>query len=121
MWVVPSSFSSVCAFISGFDHARDGGPLAGVREWLIVRADGGNNLVWEGLVRLLLLPVSDSTKELTTDQEANCLQGMASLFDEFFRFRTEQGITKVHHDYARWLLRKRWYTGPLRKKQKGSE
>jgi hypothetical protein len=40
---------------------------------------------------------------------------MSHLFEEFLRFREEHGITKIHYDYARWLLRKRWYTGPLGK------
>jgi hypothetical protein len=43
------------------------------------------------------------------------LKGLADLFEEFYGFRQEHGITKIHYDYARWLLRKRWYTGSLRK------
>ena len=117
MYVRSAYFSSVCAYINGYDEARDGGPLAGFREWLIVRADGGNNLTWDGLVMLLVMPDADQTGPLAADQETRLLQGMAGLFEEFFGFRQEHGITKIHHDYARWLLRKRWYTGSLRKKR----
>jgi hypothetical protein len=120
MWVCQPYFSSVCAYIRGYNHARDGGPLAGFREWLIVRTNGGNNLPWEVLVRLIALPDSDLTGQLTTEQEASCLQGLASLLEEYLRFREENGITKVHYDYARWLLRRPWYSGPLRKKPGGS-
>jgi hypothetical protein len=120
LWVLPPYFSTVCAFIRGYDHARDGGPLAGFREWLVVRADRGDNLTWEGLVKILILPGHDLTEPLTADREESCLKALASLFEEFFRFREEQGITRVHYDYARWLLRKRWYMGPLRKKREDS-
>jgi hypothetical protein len=117
MYVPSPYFSSVCAYICGFDQARDGGPLAGFHEWLVVRADGGDNLHWVGLVELILQPGADRTGPLTAEQEASCLKGMADLFEEFFGFRQEHGITKIHHHYARWLLRKRWYTGSLRTKR----
>jgi len=117
MWVVPPHFSSVCAYISGFDHARDGGPLDGFREWLIVRLGSGNNLTWDGLVEMAIRPEADPIESPTEDQEASRIQAMAVLFDEFFRIRDEEGVTKIHYEYARWLLRTKWYTGPLRKKR----
>jgi hypothetical protein len=49
MYVVPPTFGSVCAYLSGFNAARGEGPLVGFREWLIVRSNGGNNLTWDGL------------------------------------------------------------------------
>jgi hypothetical protein len=118
MWVRPPDFSTVCAYISGFDHARDGGPLDGFREWLIVRLGGGNNLSWDGLVEMAIRPEADPIESPREDQEASRLQAMAVLFDEFFRFRDEdEGIARIHYEYARWLLRQKWYTGPLRKKK----
>jgi hypothetical protein len=121
MWVQPPCFSSVFAFIDGYDYARDGGPLAGFREWLIVRADRGDNLHWSGLVMLLCIPDADWAGPFTAEQEASCLQGMAGLFDEFFGFRQEHGITKIHHDHAQWLLGKRWNTRSPRKKRSGKK
>jgi hypothetical protein len=110
MWALSPHFSSVCAYIRGYDHARDGGPLAGFREWLVVRVDGVNNLGWQGLVMDHLMPYFDvRTSPLTAEQESSCLQGLADLFEEFYGFRQEHGITKIHYDYARWLIRKRWY------------
>jgi hypothetical protein len=118
MWVRSPDFSSVCAYISGFDQARDGGPLDGFREWLIVRLGGGNNLTWDGLVEMAIRPEADSNESPTEDQEASRLKAMAELFDEFFRSRDEEdGIAKFHYEYARWLLSQEWYTGPLRKKR----
>jgi hypothetical protein len=114
MWVRKPYLPCIWAFLSGYDAARDGGPLAGFREWLIVRANGGTNYNWDGVVQLLLLPPGADTGQLTAEQEKACLEGMASLIEEYLRFRDENGITKVHQDYSRWLLRKRWYSGPLR-------
>ena len=120
MWVLPPYATSVCAFISGYDTARDGGPLAGFREWLIVRVNDGNNLMWEGLVNRILSPAPGASPNLTKEQEIEYLQGLLSLLEEYIRFRKENGLTKVYYDYARWQLRKRWYSGPLRKKPGGS-
>ena len=50
MWFRPVTFDVAVAFISGYDAALHEGPLTGLREWLIVRVDGGNNLAWPGLV-----------------------------------------------------------------------
>jgi hypothetical protein len=117
MWVLPPHFSSVCAYIRGYDHARDGGPLTGFREWLVVRANRGDNLIWEGLVMLLLMPHVHVDDRLTAEQDARCLKGLEDLWGEFFGFRQKHGITKIQYDYAQWLLRKSWYTGSLRNKR----
>src|SRR5262249_36642073 len=103
------------AFIAGYDLARDGGPLSGFRKWLVVRANGGNCLTWEGLINLLLRPDSRLTGPPAVDEETSDLQGLAGLFEELFRVRAESDITRVHHDGARWLHRERWSTGPPRK------
>jgi hypothetical protein len=117
MWVRPPGFSSVCAYISGFDHARDGGPLDGFREWLVVRLRDGDNMTWDGLVEMAIRPEADPIESATDDQDASRLKAMAVLFDEFFRFRDEEGVTKIHYEYARWLIRKRRFTGTPRKKR----
>lgn len=113
MYVNPATFGSVCAYLAGFDAARDGGPLCGFREWLIVRANRGNNLVWEGLADLIL-------QEESTSTEAERIRGLGQLIEEYLQYREENGLEKVYHDYARWLLRHRWYHGPLRRQPEGS-
>jgi hypothetical protein len=44
MYVTPATFGAVCAYLSGFDAARNGGPLVGLHPWLVVRAGDGNSL-----------------------------------------------------------------------------
>ncbi|MDR3619274.1 MAG: hypothetical protein P4L85_07985 [Paludisphaera borealis] len=38
MFVFPPSFGAVCAYLDGFDVARNHGPLIGLQQWLVVRA-----------------------------------------------------------------------------------
>lgn len=112
MYVSPATFAGVCAYLCGFDAARSGGPLMGLHQWLVVRANDGNNLAWPGLAhRLLSADVIDA--DLPEDEWE--IRALGRLLAEFFEFRRANGITKVFHDYARWLLRRSWYTGPLRR------
>jgi hypothetical protein len=108
IYVFPETFDAVCTYLDGFNAARHGGPLIGLHPWLVVRANGGNNLVWTALA-LQQLPLSPGE----TGDSAQ-IQALARLLTEFFEYRKANGITKVFHEYAKWLLRKKWYDGPLR-------
>ncbi len=110
MFVVPTSFGAVCAYLAGFDAARSHGPLMGLHQWLVVRLNDGNNVHWPGLARQLLPGGMESAEE-------QAIRELGVLLSEFFEYRKTQGITKIFHDYARWLLRRSWYTGPLRRSQ----
>jgi hypothetical protein len=112
MYVDPASYGAVCAYLDGFNYARNGGPLIGLERWLVVRANGGNNLHWSALARSLLPSGKDSVDE-------QAIRELGGLLSEFFEYRRTQGITKVFHEYARWLLRRSWYNGPLRRKPGG--
>jgi hypothetical protein len=113
IYVGCADFSAVVAYIDGFNAARGGGPLLGFREWLIVKANAGNNLHWAGLVKLIHSPPSLQD----ADKEEYWIGVAGRWIAEYLAFRNEYGITKVYYEYGRWLLRKRWYRGPLRKKQ----
>jgi hypothetical protein len=117
MYVGAGSFSEVVAYLDGFDAGRGGAPLLGFRQWLVVRANTGNNLHWANLVKLLgpAVPTSDSAGP----PEGHWIRAAGTLITEYLRYRAENGLTKVYYDYGRWLLRKRWYRGPLRKKDEG--
>lgn len=104
MYCCGDSVEHLASYIAGYDAARDGGPLEGLREWLIVRGAIGNNQAWAAII---IAP--DSEPPLTATPAE-----LGQLLTEFFECRREQGLTKIHADYARWLLRKRWYKGPLR-------
>jgi hypothetical protein len=110
MYVNPVTLTAVCAYLGGFDAARSGGPLIGFQQWLVVRRNGGNNLHWTGLVRLELMT---ETADAGVPEEQT-VASLGRLLAEFFEYRRTNGITKVFNDYARWLLRRAWYTGPLR-------
>ncbi len=111
MYVSPATFGAVCAYIQGFDAARSGGPLTGLQQWLVVRANDGNNLAWPALAERLL-PVQLAERELSGEEPR--ISALGCLLSEFFEYRRDNGLTKLFHDYAKWLLRKSWYTGPLR-------
>jgi hypothetical protein len=101
MYFPGDSLEGTIAYIHGYDAARDFGPLQGLREWLVVRGAIGENQGWGGI---------DTPPSPLTDTPA----AVGELLGDFFRYRREVGVTKIHMDYARWLLRKRSYEGPLR-------
>jgi hypothetical protein len=113
MYVGQPDFSAVVAYIDGFNTARGGAPLLGFREWLVVKAGTGNNLHWPGLVKLVVLPPERKSEET---QDGFWIAAAGNLIAEYLAYRKANGITKVYYKYARWLLRKRWYCGPLRKR-----
>lgn len=101
MWVASEidSFGAVHGYISGFDHARGGAPLAGFQEWLVLRMDGGNNIGWPGTHRHHL---EESTGAHSDEQ---LLQALMALILEFLECRRQKGLTTILSDYASWLKR----------------
>ena len=118
MYVGSSSLYAVCAFVNGFDLARDGAPLEGFREWMVLRLNRESSLVWPAMTRLITMP-DDSFRELSKEEDEECARAAMRLLSEFLAYREEVGLIKIHYDYARWLLRRRWYCGPLRSKEAG--
>lgn len=115
MWVTGESFDGVCAFINGFDVARDFGPLMGFQEWMVLRRGSGLNVHWAGLVRDEALG-SAPDSEFSPDQNRKCIEKLGALLAEFFEERRRRGVTGILHEHAKWLLRQKWYDGPLRRK-----
>jgi len=113
MYVGTATLATVTAYLNGYDHARDGGPLCGFREWLIVRLNEGNNLAWPGLAPRLF-PTLDGWKDADHENETIKIGALGMVLDAFFAFRRERGLPKIFHAYGKWLLRRQWYTGPLR-------
>jgi len=110
MYVSSPSTSSVCAYLSGFDAARSGGPLQGLKEWLVVRSNGGDNLTWESLA-LSQLMSEPSVPPAHLDER---LARLGDLLTEFFGFRATHGLTTIFYEYSNWLLNQDWYVGSLR-------
>jgi hypothetical protein len=111
MWVLGGDFPSVCAYITGFDCARDGGPLSGWREWLVVRCGTGDNCCWGVLAEMQLR--LDLVDPVCPEKDRKVF-ALGQLLAEFFAVRNKDGLTKIFHVYAKWILRKPWYSGPLR-------
>lgn len=109
MYTIPATYGAVCAYLCGFDAARSGGPLVGLHQWLVVQHGDGNNLHWSELARRQL-----SAVDAELHDEERAIRSLGRLLAEFFAYRRANGITKVFHEYARWLLKQSWYTGPLR-------
>jgi hypothetical protein len=105
MYVNPATYGTVCAFITGFDMARDGGPLNGLQEWLVVRSNGGNNLHWSGLAGDLIPGGDDEVRRIA---------GLGDLLDEFFRHRNADGVSEIFCAYGEWSRRQSWYRTRLR-------
>src|SRR5262245_38511646 len=115
MWVNPATFDTVCALIQGYDMALWNAPLLGLREWLVVRLDWGNNLNWSSLA-LKCLSGNDSLSKGHTEG-AKFIEPLGRLLFEFLKYRRSRGLTIIFSAYAEWLRHQEWYDGPLREKQ----
>ena len=115
------SFGAIGAFLVGYNLARDGGPLAGFQEWLIVRANGYGNSHWRGIVKHLTLG-SRATVSLTPEENEACWRELIRLLLEFLAYREEKGLVRVYYDYALWLRRRGLLQGePPKTKRKKSK
>lgn len=104
MYVSPETFDCVVSFLCGYDAAQSGGFLVGFREWLVVRADGANNLAWPGLVRLLPEDVQAEA------DSAKSISGLFALLEEYFDARqAHDGLRKIYVQYQDWLRRQQWH------------
>jgi hypothetical protein len=116
LYLYPVNFGTVRTFFAGFDMARSGGPLLGFQPWLVMRGNGGNNCGWERLVEDLLPAGAEGDGSSTDDR---LIEALGRLIGEFLTYRRTNGLTKLFRDYSTWLLRRSWYTGPLRERRSG--
>jgi hypothetical protein len=115
MWLGQPSFDAVCAMLQGYDLALWKAPLLGLRDWLVVRVDGWNNLNWSGLALRCLIGKAAASEAPSSGAEL--LEPLGQLLVEFLEYRRANGLTMIFADYAEWLTRQDWYEGPLRKKR----
>lgn len=115
MWTHPGNYGAVCAYLTGYDHATNGGALIGFREWLVVKFGEGDNLPWSSLVLFLVLPHgTDHSAVYAGDLELNerALTGLGRLLKEYFELRSKFGTTGVREifaEYQHWLEGQSWY------------
>lgn len=99
------SYEGAVAFVLGFDAATEGGVLCGLREWLIVRTGGGNNLAWPALIARAIK--DESPGEAAAGTRSARLFG---LLDEFFEERAgPNGLLRIHGRYIEWLRKQDWF------------
>lgn len=111
MYVNPPTLGGVIAYIDGFNAGRGGSPLLGLREWLIVRARGWNNLHWSGLACHEI--AGDRNAVFTRGDDSELFIALTRLLQEFLAYRQANGLSKLFWEYAEWLRRQDWYSGPL--------
>lgn len=123
MYVGYATFDNVCAYISGYDTARDGGPLAGLREWLIQRVNCGTDLGWARLAQMHLgiddnlLPHSENSRAqgalLPRHVQDQAIAQLGQLLEEFFAYREKYRLETIFYEYGEWLQSS--YNMPLSK------
>jgi hypothetical protein len=99
MHLPEESLDAYLAYLLGFDRALDGAPLNGLREWLIRRANSGNNLFWVAHVR----------KITSHEHPSHAIRSAAALILEFLAYRERLGLAHVLGEYDEWLRRQEWY------------
>jgi hypothetical protein len=115
MYVGCETFAAVCAYLSGFDAARDNGPLGCFRAWMVLRRGYGHNTGWEWLVvdeAIGSLPGRDLA-EIKQEQDKLCVKKLGDLLGEFFEERRRRLQMSILSDYVKWLRRKRLYDSIL--------
>jgi hypothetical protein len=106
MYVPNENFDSIVSFMIGFDSARDGGPLVGFREWLIVRVGSGDTLHWPALILRLIFPEAASPRAELFQQENQviAIRAMTTIYEEFWQERNaHDGLCNIFLNYQKWL------------------
>ena len=108
------SYRSHVIYLAGFDAGTRGALLSGFREWLIPRADRGNNLVWSGLVLLIAFPDREQARHDLDDEDNTA--AVTTLYDLLETFLTDRdggldGLHRIHVAYEEWLQRRRSQAG----------
>jgi hypothetical protein len=104
LYVGEINFKLFVAYIDGFNQGRDGGPMLGFKEWLIVRRRyKGGSLYWSGMIELEAGGNPNSPSSPQQDLDSRLISIAGGLLQEFLEFRIQHGIAKVFCDYAAWL------------------
>lgn len=110
MYLPAVSYDAAAAFVLGYDAATQGGLLVGLREWLIVKLQDGNNLAWPALI-LDLLRRTGSHESATEGAEKRAIEFMFVTLEQFFSERDARGgIRRIYAMYEAWIRQQEWYT-----------
>jgi hypothetical protein len=110
MYIRPATYDTAVAFVDGYDTATQGGLLVGFREWLVVKLDGGNNLIWSVLVSDLMHHTTGMKEFKSPDDHNAAIEFLFATLDQFLGERDERGgMRRIYVAYERWLRRQDWY------------
>jgi hypothetical protein len=84
MYVGPVRYSTVTAYLDGYDHAAGGRLLAGFQPWLARRLQTGGNLVWPALALRVLLPEGRAPEPWPDADQQRAVEGLFELLDDFY-------------------------------------
>ena len=107
MYLPAVTFESVVSFVLGFDVACHGGLLVGLREWLIVQLDHGNNLAWIALLPRYAAKLRGDDPVATSASVDEVFQILNAFFDERMK---RDGLENIYVRYRCWLEKQEWYS-----------
>ncbi len=103
------TYGEFIALLVGVDMAGDNLPLRGFKEWLILKRNGGNNLVWEALALSYLDITLGRFAETRTSEHRDIIRSLTDLVEEFLNDREERGIEEIMDAHQTWLKSQDWY------------
>lgn len=110
--MLDGSYRSFAAMVDGFDIGSAGRALLGLREWLVVRHQTGNNLAWPGLVAMAAFPDDPSRWRPWNGQVesgAEDVAGAVEVLLEFLRHRSSVGgAASLLRAHAELVASKGW-------------
>lgn len=111
MFLTSVTFDTVTAYLSGYDAAKNGGLLIGLREWAISKLRFGNNLVWPSLMYQLIFPGrTSSSNTIENADQQRAVESLFQLLREFFNERdSRDGLRQIYLRYSTWLESQEWY------------
>ncbi len=101
--VLGARFSSVAAYMDGYDWALRGGALVGFREWLLTGTERWTNMPWWALVRYRANPTADVLSPPDDKEDRELLISLTADFDGFLADLEAGGLPKIFGDYQVWV------------------
>lgn len=97
----------------GMDTGASGGLLAGFYEFLLLKLNEQDNLVWSGLV--LRLAFGDNPpRALSEEDDAKAIDYLFDLLDEFLaEIRGAHALQRLFHEYVLWAQTQPGYDADL--------
>lgn len=100
MYLLQESYTAASMLVAGFDIGLEGAGLVGLREWLIPRVNGQENLTWPHLMLGYL--------EQRAPEQRSPRRRMVQMFDaliEFLEERESRGLKAIVNEHRQWLKR----------------